>query len=97
MAYKAILDTIAKLGREDGLTDEEISKEIGCSRATINRNRIRYNIPKADVRNRKDKGFVCLKCHKKVFIRRKEVLRLYCEKCEKLLLESPDTIAISKK
>lgn len=85
MAMKLVIAEINRLSQDEGLNDLEIANIMGCSRATINRNRISNDIPSANLRNRKDKVFTCGKCHKEIFIRRRERRRLYCNACMNLL------------
>lgn len=83
MAIKLVVKEIEKLSQDEGLTDQEIADKLGCSRATVNRTRIKYNIPTANFENRADKEYTCLTCGKKVYIKRCEVMKLQCPECEK--------------
>lgn len=72
---------IETLALEEGLNDRMIAEKLGCDRVTVTRIRKRYNIPKCNINNRKDKSYVCAKCNKKVFIKRCEPRKLLCEEC----------------
>lgn len=83
MYDKLIVKEIVRLSQDEGLHEHEIAEEIGCGRSTVARYRKKYDIPKANLSNRKDKIFYCCRCGKKVVIRRFEKKRLYCEECVK--------------
>ncbi|AIY85331.1 hypothetical protein U729_3267 (plasmid) [Clostridium baratii str. Sullivan] len=82
MAIKMVVDEIRRLSQEEGLNDLEIAKILGCSQSTVSRARSSNNIPRYNVRNRKDKSYVCLSCNKEIFIARKEKVKLYCPECK---------------
>jgi DNA-directed RNA polymerase subunit RPC12/RpoP len=77
-----VINEIKRLGQDEGLNDMEIAKILGCSRATINRTRREYDIPKANLKNKRDKSYVCVDCKKTVYIRRCERRKLLCPECE---------------
>lgn len=77
-----LVKEIWRLSQEEGLTDGEIAELFGCSRITINRTRKKYNIPRANLKNRKDKQYICASCNQVVTIRRKERKKRYCEECK---------------
>lgn len=79
--FPYLVEKIRYLSQEEGLTDQEIANIIGCSRATVNRARQKYGIPRANRANRKDKSYVCQACQKVVWIRRKERRKRYCDEC----------------
>lgn len=83
MAFKFVEEEINRLSQEEGLNDREIAIELGCSRATVNRTRVRINIPKANLVNKKDKTYVCSVCGCVISIRRKERRRLMCNSCRR--------------
>lgn len=80
--YKMIVEEICRLSQDEGLHQDEIAKELGCSRPTVARYIKAYKIPKANLLNRKDKEFFCCRCGKKQVIRRWEKRRLYCDECK---------------
>lgn len=82
MAFTAVVDEIKRLGQEEGLQDDEIAEVLGCSRATVNRARREYGIPRANLLNRKDKEYTCAGCASLIVIRRKERRQLYCPECK---------------
>ena len=82
MSFPSVVKEIERLSQEEGLKDDEIAQIIGCSRATINRERKRHNIPTANLINRKDKSFVCKKCNQTIYIRRKERKQSVCNNCK---------------
>lgn len=73
---------VVRLSQDEGLNDSEIAQELGCCRATINRIRKKKDIPRANLANRKDKSYICGRCGKEVFIRRKEYKKIYCPECK---------------
>lgn len=79
------IEQIKHLGQDEGLTDKEIADVFGCSRATVNRARIKFGIPTAKLENRRDKEYTCTFCHKVVKIRRKERKKRYCDDCRESL------------
>ena len=81
MAFDFVIKEITRLSQEEGLNDREIADLLGCSRATVNRVRVKTEIPKANLVNKKDKTFVCSGCGATVSIRRKERRTLLCEAC----------------
>lgn len=81
MAFDFIVKEITRLSQNEGLNDREIAVILGCSRATVNRVRVKTSIPKANLFNKKDKTYVCSKCGETIVIRRKERRRLYCTSC----------------
>lgn len=81
MAFDFVVKEITRLSQEEGLNDREIASALGCSRATVNRVRVRAEIPKADLSNKMDKSFVCVDCGETVTIRRKDRRRLCCSNC----------------
>lgn len=87
-----LVKEITRLSQEEGLTDKEIADVIGCSRATINRTRIKYNIPTANLQERNDKEYQCVFCKKVVLIKRKERKKRYCDECrDDLKISKPNT------
>lgn len=81
MACKYMVEEIERLGQDEGLNDREISEILGCSSITVSRIRYKHNIPTANLRNKKDKKYVCAKCGKVVFIRRHERRKAFCDEC----------------
>lgn len=77
-----IVKEIVRLSQDEGLHDLEIATKLGCSRATIARYKKKYNLPKVNLNNRKDKTYFCSRCGKEVIIRRFEKRRLYCNECQ---------------
>ena len=82
MSYKRVIRDIRTLSQDEGYRDDEIAIAIGCSRATVNRTRIKYEIPIANLSNRKDKTYVCGTCKKTITIRRKDRKQTTCPDCK---------------
>lgn len=80
-----LVDKIKHLSQNEGLTDQEIAEALGCSRATVNRTRRQYNIPLANLDNRKDKTYACTACGETITIARKERKKRYCPDCREEL------------
>lgn len=80
-----LIEKIKYLSQEEGLNDQEIAEQLGCSRATINRARKQHNIPLANLENRKDKEYVCGHCNETIKIARKERKKRYCPECREEL------------
>lgn len=74
------VEEIRRLSQEEGFRDAEIALLLGVCRATVNRIRIKNNIPSANLKNRKDKMTYCNRCRKTFIIRRGEKSRL-CSEC----------------
>lgn len=72
---------IEYLALQEGMNDRMIADKLHCDRTTVTRIRRRYNIPKCNVNNRRDKSYICVGCNKKVFIKRCEPKRLLCDEC----------------
>lgn len=81
MALDLVVNEVERLSQEEGLNDREIADKIGCSRATVNRIRVKYEIPTANLSNRRDKTYICSKCGTEVVIRRRDRRKLYCKEC----------------
>ena len=77
------IDKIRMLSQSEGLNDRQIGEQLGCSRVTITRIRLRNDIPTCDIGNRKDKSYVCLDCGREIFIKRKERRQGICPDCIK--------------
>jgi hypothetical protein len=82
MSFTSVVNEIKRLSQDEGLRDDEIADIIGCSRATVNRERCKHNIPTANLDNRKDKKYVCRGCGKEHLIRRKERKPGLCTECK---------------
>lgn len=82
MSFQSVVKEIEILSQEEGYKDNEIAKRIGCSRATVNRERIKHQIPTANLLNRKDKQYVCQQCHAVITIRRKDRKKAICPGCK---------------
>jgi len=82
-----VAEEIRRLSQEEGLHDSEIAERLGISRITVNRARKAYDIPRANLSNRKDKLSVCKRCGKETLIARKERRQKYCEECKKIIAE----------
>lgn len=80
-----LVEQVRHLSQNEGLSDEEIAKQLGCSRATVNRTRKNHNIPLANLENRKDKSYTCVACNETIVIARKERKKRYCPECRKKL------------
>lgn len=80
-----LVKEIHRLSQDEGLNDKEIAAVIGCSRATVNRARQAFNIPTANLDNRKDKEYTCSFCQKVVVIARKDRKKRYCNDCREQL------------
>lgn len=74
------VEEIRRLSQDEGFKDSEIALLLGVCRATVNRIRIKNNIPRANLSNRKDKLSYCNKCRTPFIIRRGEKSRL-CNNC----------------
>lgn len=77
-----VIDEIRRLSQEEGLNDREIAAKLECCRGTITRVRNKYDIKKCDLKNKKDKSFVCCLCNKEIHIRRKELGEFICKDCK---------------
>lgn len=75
------INKIIDLSQNYGMTDTEIARLIGCSRATINRARQKYSIPIRNIKNKIDKKYICIECKKEVYIRRSDSRKLLCSVC----------------
>ena len=64
MALELVVKEVERLSQEEGLNDREIAIKLGCSRATVNRIRVGYEIPTANLSNIRDKKYICSKCGK---------------------------------
>jgi transcriptional regulator with XRE-family HTH domain len=82
MSFPSVVNEIRRLSQDEGLRDDEIAKLIGCSRATVNRERSKHNIPTANLANRKDKICTCRVCGREFVIRRKERKPGICTECK---------------
>jgi rubrerythrin len=82
MSFLSVVNEIKHLSQDEGLMDDEIAELIGCSRATVNRERNKFEIPTANLANRKDKVYVCRQCGKEYLIRRKERKPRVCNNCK---------------
>lgn len=80
-----VVQEIRRLSQEEGLSDTEIARILGCARATVNRTRLANNIPTANLRNRKDKTYTCRACNSIVVIPRKKRKKHYCDDCREEL------------
>lgn len=77
-------DDVKRLSQDEGLFDKEIADKLHCTRVTVTRIRQKNDIPSANLSNRKDKRYVCMKCGTTVYIRRSEKKQIYCPKCSLL-------------
>ena len=75
------VEEVRYLCEEEGLNDRMIAERLHCARTTITRIRKRNNIQLCNKDNRRDKSYTCIKCGKKVFIKRIEQKRLMCPDC----------------
>lgn len=75
------IEEIRRLSQDEGYKDLEIANMLGVHRVTVTRVRNSHNIPKANLRNRKDKVTYCNRCGTRFIIRRRERTRL-CPQCE---------------
>lgn len=66
------VEEIRRLSQDEGMKDSEIAVMLGIHRVTVTRIRHRYSIPKANLKNRKDKLVCCTKCRASFIIRRWE-------------------------
>lgn len=76
---------VIRLSSEEGLNDREIAKILNCNRVSVTRIRNRNNIPKCNKNNRKDKSYICINCGEKVYVRRIDPLKGFCENCTAIL------------
>lgn len=79
------VDEIKRLSQEEGLNDGEIAARLGISRATVNRHRQAADIPRANLKNRRDKSYECKRCGRTVVIARKERCAKYCPACKPIV------------
>jgi hypothetical protein len=80
-----VVNEIRRLSQEQGLNDGEISQQLGVSRATVNRARSAFEIPRANLENRRDKDYVCNRCEAVTLVPRKERRAKYCPTCKMLI------------
>lgn len=73
-------EEIRRLSQDEGMKDIEIGLMLGIHRTTVTRTRITYEIPRANLSNRKDKLMTCRKCTGRFIIRRKEKIYI-CKGC----------------
>lgn len=78
------VEIVTQLSQEEGMMDREISEILKCHRVTITRIRTRHNIPRPNLRNRRDKVQVCKRCNKEDILRRKQRIKKYCKDCQKI-------------
>ena len=74
------VEEIRRLSQDEGFKDAEIALLLGVARVTIARQRATHNIPRANLKNRKDKLSYCNTCKKPFIIRRGEKSRK-CPDC----------------
>lgn len=72
MAKNIIVEKIFELSQKEGLNDSEIGDILGYARGSIQRIRVKNQIPKANKLMRKDKACICTKCNSAFFIRRND-------------------------
>jgi hypothetical protein len=96
---KMVLDEIRRLSQGEGRNDGEIARLLGLSRATVNRTRQEFEIPRANLDERKDKSYVCQHegCGKEITIARKERKQKFCSDCKPLVLEEKRLAKVAKK
>ena len=75
------VEEIRRLSQEEGMFDNEIADYLGIHRVTVNRIRKQYSIPRANLKNRKDKPSYCTKCGKPIIIKRRERFSS-CQECQ---------------
>lgn len=80
------VNEVIRLSKEEGLNDREIADILKCNRVSITRIRNRNNIPKCNKSNRKDKSYKCINCGTVVYIRRKDLMKGFCENCTTSLI-----------
>ena len=76
-----MINEVRRLSQSEGLFDDEIAEILSFSRATVNRARHSHEIPRVNLDNRMDKHYVCIKCQREVWVRRKDHLRRICPEC----------------
>lgn len=74
------VEEVRRLSQDEGYRDAEIALLLGVSRMTIIRVRQKYEIPRVNLKNRKDKISYCNKCKTPFIIRRGEKSRK-CPQC----------------
>ena len=79
---KINVDEVRRLSQEEGYVDKEIGDALGCHRVTVTRIRGKYDIPRPNLLNRKDKKQICNKCGEIKYIRRSERVRRFCFDCK---------------
>lgn len=77
------VEEIRRLSQDEGYYDGEIAIMLGIHRVTVARIRGKYSIPRANLKNRKDKVCSCASCKSTFIIRRDEVSRK-CPQCKSL-------------
>lgn len=86
MGYaRFLVDEVRRLSQKEGLKDKEIAEILGMGHYTVWRIRKLYNIPRANLKMRKDKKFVCKKCGAEYTVRRCERRPRYCEVCKGII------------
>lgn len=76
-----LVDEVRRLSQEEGLRDKEIAEILGMGYYTVWRIRKLNGIPKANLKMRKDKKYVCKRCGAEYVVRRCERRPRYCEMC----------------
>lgn len=80
---KERIEHIRYYSQELGLFDGEIAEKLDVARATVNRIRIKHNIPSPNLNNRVDKKQCCKRCGKVEYIARSRRKKPYCKACKK--------------
>ena len=76
------INRIRYLSQELGLFDDEIAEQMDVHRVTVNRVRIKHNIPRPNLSNRVDKKQVCKRCGQVDLIPRHVRRRNLCVLCK---------------
>ena len=84
---RELVEKILHYTQNEGLVDQEIAKILGLNRVTVTRTRLKYDIPSANLKRRKDKKCVCKYCGKEYYIRRYQKRKPYCGACYDHYLE----------
>lgn len=75
------------LSQKEGLHDWEIAEVLETYRVKVSRCRMKYNIPRPVLTNRKDKPHRCKRCGRVQMIRRTEHAYGFCSECRQISRE----------
>lgn len=81
------INRIRYYSQELGLFDEEIAERMDVHRVTVNRVRIKHNIPRPNLENRRDKKQVCKRCGHVDMLPRHRRIKNLCKSCKSASLD----------